>query len=120
MAFSKSFLYPEELRLISHIAFPLSYPGRLRILLKLHTEGTLSVAEIAKDHPISAETLSGHLKILRETQLVTAEEHYPYTYYTIHEKNMMLAEKTLDSFFQFWKQLAKLIFQRGNSNHNIG
>ena len=112
MAFSKSFLYPEELRLISQIAFPLSYPGRLRILLKLHTEGTLSVAEIAKDHPISAETLSGHLKILREAQLVTAEEHYPYTYYTIHEKNMMVAEKTLDSFFQCWKATGQTDFSK--------
>lgn len=103
MAFSKFNLYPQDLQLVSHIAFPLSYPGRLRILLKLHTEGTLHVAEIAKDHPISAKTLSEHLKILREAQFVTAEESYPYTYYTIHEKNMMLAEESLNTFFQFWK-----------------
>jgi DNA-binding transcriptional ArsR family regulator len=112
MAFSKSILYPQELQLISHIAFPLSYPGRLRILLKLHTEGTLHVAEIAKDHPISAETLSGHLKILREAQFVTAEERYPYTYYTIQDKNILVAEKTLDSFFQFWKATGQTQFSK--------
>lgn len=103
MAFSKHYLYPYEIQLISLFMFAYSYPGRLEILLKLKSEGPLCVAEIAKGHPISRETLSGHLSILREAQLITAEERFPYTFYYIHEQNLIKSEEVLNAFFQKMK-----------------
>ncbi len=99
MAFSKYFLYNQEVQLISGFARALGFPGRLEILLKLQSEGPLCVQEIAKGHPISMESLSNHLKILREAQLVIAVERFPYTFYSVHEENMKKAKEALAGFF---------------------
>jgi DNA-binding transcriptional ArsR family regulator len=99
MAFPKRSLYSQESQLLSGFAKALSFPGRPEILLKLHTEGPLTVQQLAKGHPICMETISGHLKILREAHLVIAEERYPYTFYRVHEKNMKKAQEVLAKFF---------------------
>jgi DNA-binding transcriptional ArsR family regulator len=99
MAFSKHSLYSHESQLISGFAKALGFPGRLEILLKLQSEGPLTVQRLGKGHPICLETLSGHLKILRKAHLVIAEERYPYTFYRVHEKNMKKAQEVLANFF---------------------
>jgi ArsR family transcriptional regulator len=99
MAFSKQSLYSQESQMISGFAKALGFPGRLEILIKLQAEGPLTVQQLAKGHPICMETLSQHLKILREAQLVIAEERYPYTFYRVHEKNMKKAQEVLAMFF---------------------
>ena len=104
MAFSKHFLYPPEIQLTSQFAFAYSYPGRLEILLKLQSEGPLCVKDIAKGHPISLETFSGHLKILSRAHLIIPEERYPYTFYHNHETNVKKSEEVLNAFFQKLKE----------------
>jgi DNA-binding transcriptional ArsR family regulator len=99
MAFSKFNLYNQEWQLISGFAKALGFPGRLEILVKLQMEGPITVQQIAKGHPICMETISGHLKILREAHLVIAEERYPYTFYRVHTKNMKKAQEALARFF---------------------
>lgn len=99
MAFPKRSLYKKESQIISGFARALCYPGRIEILMLLETEGPLRVEAIAKGHPISKETLSQHLKILREVQLIIADERYPYTFYRIHEENMIKAKEALAWFF---------------------
>jgi DNA-binding transcriptional ArsR family regulator len=98
MAFSKRLLYHQELQIISHYARALGFPGRLDILLKLHSTGPLCVQDIAVGHPICKETLSEHLKLLRETQLIAAEERYPYTIYHLDEYNMEKAKEVMNGF----------------------
>ncbi len=100
MAFSKQSLYSQEFQLISSFSRALAFPGRLEILLKLQTEGPLCVQVLAKGHPISKESLSGHLKILRQAQLIIAEERFPYTFYRIHDKNLEKAIEVLNNFFK--------------------
>jgi DNA-binding transcriptional ArsR family regulator len=104
MAFSKHFLYNQEFQLLSSYARSLGFPGRPEILLKLHLEGPLCVQALAEGHPISRESLSGHLKILREAHLVVAEERFPFTFYHLHEQNMEKAEDVLNSFFKKFKE----------------
>jgi DNA-binding transcriptional ArsR family regulator len=99
MAFSKNNLYPQELQLISHFARAFSYSGRLEILLKLQMEGPLTVDTIRIGHPISKETMSGHLKILRENHLIIPDERYPFTFYENHEINLERAEEAFNGFF---------------------
>ena len=107
MAFSKFTLYNQKWQLISGFAKALGFPGRLEILIKLQMEGPITVQQIAKGHPICLETISGHLKILREAHLVIAEERYPYTFYRVHEKNMKKAQEALARFFsQFVEGIA--------------
>ncbi|HZV43928.1 MAG TPA: helix-turn-helix transcriptional regulator [Saprospiraceae bacterium] len=100
MAFSKQSLYSRELQIISGFMKALSFPGRLEILLKLESEGPLTVNQLAKGHPICRETISQHLKILRKAHLVIADERYPYTLYRVHVANMRKARKALDWFFK--------------------
>lgn len=99
MAFSKNYLYPQELQVISHFAQAFSYAGRLEILLKLQMEGPLTVDTIRVGHPISKETMSGHLKILRENHLIIPEERFPYTFYETNEDNLKKSRELLNAYF---------------------
>ena len=99
MAFSKNYLYPQELQLISHFSQAFSYAGRLQILLKLQMEGPLTVDTLSQEHPISKETFSEHLKILRENHLIIPEENFPYTFYETHEANLKKSKELLNAFF---------------------
>jgi len=107
MAFSKQNLYPENTQLTSSLFKALSFPGRLEILEKLLSEGPLCVQDIAKGHPISRETLSGHLKILRKVQLIIAEERFPYTFYSVHKENLLKAIEIMIDYFNKLKERKK-------------
>ena len=104
MAFPKHHLYKMESQLLGGFARALGYPGRIEILLTLESEGPLSVHILAKGHPICMETLSQHLKILREAHLVIAEEKYPYTYYCVHKANLAIAKELFANFFDHFGQ----------------
>jgi len=109
MAFSKQSLYNIDLQILAGFAKAIGYSGRIEMLLFLEAEGPCTVKELAKGHPICAETLSQHLKILREAQLVIAEEKYPYTIYRIHKGNMARMRKAFAWFFsQFDLELKKV------------
>ena len=99
MAFSKASLYRIEDQIISGFASALKHPARLQIILKLALDGTCTVIDLKKSHPISQSAMSQHLKSLRESKLVIFVEKFPYTYYSLDEKVLAIAEKQLISFF---------------------
>lgn len=103
MAFSKKHLYPIDDQLLSNYAKAIAYPARLEILRTLQLKGKLTVHELWKDHPISEETFSDHIRILRTAQLIDFEERFPYTFYYINAKNLKQAEQLLLSFLAFFK-----------------
>jgi len=103
MAISKQSLYSPDDQIMSNICRALSHSARIQILKQLQTYGTLCVQIIAKDHPISSEALSNHLKILREAHLVEWEERFPYTFYTIHKKNMQKVILHFQIFFALFE-----------------
>ncbi len=103
MARSKQYLYPANDQITSSFAKALGHTARLMILRQLQSEGPLCVQVIAEKHPISKEALSDHLKILRDAQLVEWVERFPYTFYSIHIKNMEKAFQCMDSFFRFFQ-----------------
>ena len=98
MAQSKQNLYSPDDQFTSNICRAFSHSARIKILKQLQAQGSLCVQVIAKEHPISNEALSNHLKILREAHLVEWEERFPYTFYIIHEKNMQKAVQHFQSF----------------------
>jgi len=100
MAFSKRAHYRKDIQFASDIFKALSFPGRLEILIKLQKEGPLCVQDLAKGHPISMQTFSEHLKVLREVHLIVAVESFPYTFYSVHEKNLKKAKEILYAFFK--------------------
>ena len=105
MAFSKHSLYKIDSQFLGGFARAIGYSGRIEILLMLEEEGPMRVKDLAKSHPICKETLSQHLKILREAQLVIAEESYPYTYYSVHEANLVKAREAFAEFFKHFEKV---------------
>lgn len=98
MARSKKYLYPKQDQSISESAKALFHPARLRIIRFLYSNGTKCVTDIAKGHPISRETLAGHLNTLYKHKLVTYVERYPFSFYTIEKNNTIKALQELQHF----------------------
>ena len=103
MAFSKHSLYKIDSQFLGGFARAIGYSGRIEILLMLEEKGPMRVKDLATNHPICKETLSQHLKILREAQLVIAEESYPYTYYSVHGANLVKAREAFAEFFKHFE-----------------
>jgi DNA-binding transcriptional ArsR family regulator len=99
MAQSKQHLYDPVDQITSSYAKALGHPARIKILNQLRNAGSVCVQVIAQTHPISAEALSGHLKALREAQLVDWVERFPFTFYSVNEINVQKAFDYLASFF---------------------
>jgi DNA-binding transcriptional ArsR family regulator len=91
MAFSKKHLYPLDDQRLAEYCKALAYPGRLEILRTLQIRGKLTVQELHQHHPISEETFSDHLAVLRKAQLIDSEERFPYTFYMVRESNVQQA-----------------------------
>ncbi len=58
--------------------------NRRRILQLLKTNEVMSAGEIAEHFDISKPSLSDHLKILRNADLVAAEKKGQYIYYSLN------------------------------------
>ena len=100
MAFSKNHLYNPNDQITANYFHAFSHGARILIMKQLLTLGPSCVQTIAQDHPIHKESLSDHLKILRNNHLVEWQEKYPYTFYAAHEENLKIAEKHLTDFLE--------------------
>ncbi|KKZ70919.1 ArsR/SmtB family transcription factor [Streptomyces showdoensis] len=66
-------------------------PIRLRILSMIASatgDGEVCVCDLTSPFELSAPTISYHLKILREAQLVTSERRGTWVYYRIRRDNL--------------------------------
>ena len=100
MAHSKADHYEKEFQLISEFLKAISYPGRQKIIKKLRFEGTLTVKQLRKNHPISGPAFSGHLRILVKARFVLWKEEFPYTYYTLDLERLREVKKLVYDFFE--------------------
>ncbi len=103
MAFSKSNLYDPDDQMTSFFFKALAYPGRMEILRKLHYEGPLCVYNLGLTQHISKESLSDHLRILRNASLIVCEERFPYTFYDLDEKTMEKAIKLIIEYLKIFQ-----------------
>jgi ArsR family transcriptional regulator len=99
MALSKQPFYSIKDQLTANFGRALSHSARVKIIKQLAEKGESCVQVIAEGHPISKATLSNHLKILREAQLVNWHEQYPYTFYSLNAKAIAKARLDLDHYF---------------------
>lgn len=97
MAFSKAPIFDT---LIYHQSFwskALAHPARIIILNHLLQNGITPFQELRVKIPLARETVSQHLRILRQAGLISAEERYPHTYYKLnHQTCNGLAQKIKD------------------------
>ena len=88
MARSKKHLYPIEVQQTANLFRSLSHPARQIILRFLIQHGTSCVTDIARNHPLSKESMTQHLNhLLDHNKLVTNYEAFPYSFYTVHTEN---------------------------------
>ena len=112
MAFSKKHLYPLADQRVAEYCKAIAYPGRIDALRTLHYHGKLTVKELYQHqdsalssiHPISEESFSDHLAILRNAHLITPEERFPYTFYKIHEDNVQQAALLITAYFSLFSK----------------
>ncbi|HLI37069.1 MAG TPA: metalloregulator ArsR/SmtB family transcription factor, partial [Streptosporangiaceae bacterium] len=64
----------------------LADPVRLRLLslIASHPGGEACVCEVAGAFELTGPTISHHLKVLRETGLITGERRGTWVYYRVH------------------------------------
>jgi len=106
MAFSKARLYSRKSRIIAIFFRIFSHPTRQEILLKLAKDGSCTVQELSKDHPISGPTMSEHLEQLRSVNFVSYEEKFPHIEYKLELKYILKAKEYMVDYFE---RLEKLI-----------
>ncbi len=71
-----------------------------RQILSLLKKGHLTVGEIQKHFSISAASLSHHLSILKQADLVVAERHGQFIKYAL---NLSVFEEVAQLFYTFFK-----------------
>lgn len=73
-------------------------PSR-RQIFELLTEQPMSVADLARDLPISRPAVSQHLKVLREARLVGMEPHGTRRIYQARPEGLQQLRADLDRFW---------------------
>lgn len=107
MAFSKANLYAQPLHIQANYARALGHPERLSTIQTLNQFGALNVNEIAKQSPLHANTVSQHLAILRASHLVSCNEVFPYTVYSLNRQELETLHKIFNAFFDSLKASAE-------------
>jgi DNA-binding transcriptional ArsR family regulator len=106
MAFSKANLYAQPLHLQANYARALGHPERLSTIHFLNQNGARNVNEIAKQSPLHANTVGQHLAILRASHLVSCNEVFPYTVYSLNRQELDTLQKIFNEFFDGLKNQA--------------
>jgi DNA-binding transcriptional ArsR family regulator len=70
-----------------------------RSILECLTEGPLAVGELAERLPISRPAVSQHLKVLKQTGLVSDESIGTRNYYRLDPAGVMALRDQLDTFW---------------------
>lgn len=98
MAFNRAHLYDDRDRKLSFYANAIGHPARVRIIHQLSDEESFTVEELKEYHPLAMSTISQHLKILREKDLVNFKEEFPFIYYSLDQKNLTRLKKEFRNF----------------------
>jgi ArsR family transcriptional regulator len=77
----------------------LSHPARLAILKTLASRGVCICGEIVDTVPLSQATVSQHLKVLKDANLITGEIEGTRSCYCINVKTMRLLREQFGQLF---------------------
>ncbi|MFQ5641756.1 MAG: ArsR/SmtB family transcription factor [bacterium] len=102
--------FPEDyIKRASKFLKLVSEESKLRIMLLLAKEGPCTVTEISETLCINQPTVSHHLSLLRNADLVDTERDGKHIFYDINES--------------LWREMGKQFFdylQKGNNIHFLG
>ena len=98
MAFAKHDQFNSIHQITSQICRVFNHPARIKIISHLVKNGRTPYHDLARVIPLAHPTISQHLKVLREIDLILVEEKVPKTYYEINHV-------TCQQYLQFLKTL---------------
>jgi len=98
MAFNRAHLYNVRDQKVSFYGNAIAHPARVQIIHQLTDEEFMSVESLKAFHPIAMSTVSQHMEILREKQLVDFKEEFPFIFYNLNQKNIACLKRELRQF----------------------
>lgn len=98
MAFSKTELFSDELRVFAEYNKALSHPARLAILKYVADTKTCITGDIADELPLSRTTVNQHLKELKDAGLITGTTEGAKTCYCINGEKLKELKATTEKF----------------------
>lgn len=84
MPVSKTYLYPEQLNRAAAILQALGHGARLNIINYLMENGNANNKELTTQLGLSQSTVSGHLKILKDADVIVTTQIETSVYYQIN------------------------------------
>jgi DNA-binding transcriptional ArsR family regulator len=84
---------------LANLCKALGHPARIKILQHLLTEDRCICGRIVEVLPLAQSTVSQHLKILKESELVQGEVEGPKTCYCVDKNKLSQFCKTMSALF---------------------
>lgn len=81
----------------------ISDPTRRAILVLLATHPTMTAGTIASNFEVARPTISKHIQILQECELVDANQHGREIHYNLKVDKMKEIDQWLEQFRQIWE-----------------
>lgn len=88
---------------IDHVLGALANPTR-RDVLDLLLHGPRTVTDIAARFDMARPSVSEHLKVLRDTGLVTETKHGRHRYYAVNPEPLHELQEWLTPYERFWRE----------------
>ena len=105
MAFSKAHRYSADEYFFSRLAHAIAHPSRLKVLLALHEIEEVPAGDLVAGHPISQQSVSQHLKILREAGVIRCRQQFPSVMYRLNEELNPEAAKVIRKFLKVYRSI---------------
>jgi DNA-binding transcriptional ArsR family regulator len=100
MAEKKNHLFSENEQVLAGFLDALSHPARLQILRVLASRCECICGELVDVMPLAQSTVSQHLKVLKEANLITGEIDGPAFCYCLNEQQILERIKLFQAFIQ--------------------
>ena len=107
MAFSKGHRFDAVVYHLSLVCGALSHSARLVMVKRLLTHGECTVKELSSGIPLSKPTLSQHLKVLRELDIVRFREEFPTVIYWLNAE-LELTHELIDRIVGMMDELRSI------------
>ena len=102
MASSKAHLFPQDLFEQAFWDKQFSHPARRIILRHLNDHGTTAFKVIRKLIPLATSTVSQHFRFLKNAHVLTSEDVYHTTLYTIKNRCRKIVADKLKQYNQLF------------------
>ena len=82
----------------------LAEPTRRRIIEMIAIRGEMTATDISENFPVSAPAISQHLKVLKETNLVSMEKRAQKRIYTVNPEGIGEIEHWVQRMRRMWTE----------------